>query len=201
MYGSMAKMLLNPSKLSNGNYVDLNNIDIYSTVSNVTNKPESANPIDPSDKNALLNRNYTLYKDPEFKNKYNKNKDANYTGDLYLKNDEYYIYETERLNNKLKNISLSNYSDGSYKNNSTTLTAQLTEIINNNRLVELKDLDNSKYFSLLVKVDGANKINTQSLNNAIENKYIKHKDNKYYFDFSNVPTGTNIDIKIQYYEK
>ena len=201
MYGSMAKMLLNPNKLSNGNYVNLNNIEIYSTVSNVTNKPESANPIDPNDKNALLERNYTLYKDPEFKNKYNKNKDANYNGNLYLKNEEYYIYETERLNKKLKNISLSNYSDGSYKNNSTTLTAQLTEIINNNRLVELKDLDSSKYFSLLVNVDGTIKINTQSISNAINNGYIKLKDSKYYFDFSNIPTGNNIDIKIQYYEK
>ena len=198
MVGSMANILLNPVK-TNGNYVT--NI----TISNVVNNDskyfrDNENPIDLNDKKALMDRGFTLYTNNTFTEIYSNN--TSHTGNLYLKGDQYYIYETERLNKRLKaDTSFSNYADGAYQNDSTTLTAQLTEIINNNRLVELKDLDNSKYFSLLVKVDGATKINTQSLSNAIENKYIKHKDNKYYFDFSNVPTGTNIDIKIQYYEK
>lgn len=198
MIGSMANILLNPVK-TNGNYVT--NVVISKVVNNIsTSFPDNENPIDLNDKDDLIEREFTLYTNNTFTEEYSNN--TSYTGNLYLKGDEYYIYETERLNKRLKaDTTFSNYADGAYQNNSTTLTAQLTEIINNNRLVELKDLDNSKYFSLLVKVDGTNKINTQSLSNAINNEYIKLKNSKYYFDFSNVPTGKNIDIKIQYYEK
>ena len=197
MIGSMANILLNPVK-TNGNYVT--NVSVYDVVNNDSSYfPDNENPIDLNDKDALIKRGFTLYTDNRFTEKYSDN--TSYTGNLYLKGEQYYIYETERLNKRLKDDNFENYADGAYKNNSTTLTAQLTEIINNNRLVELKDLDSSKYFSLRVKVDGTNKINTRSLSNAINKRYIKLKDNKYYFNFSNVPTGNNIDIKIQYYEK
>ena len=199
MKGSMAKMLLNPVKRSDGNYVNLNNIEVYSTVSNSTNKPESANAIDPSDKTNLIARGYTLYIDNTLTKKYSDY--PNHTGKLYLKGEEYYIYETERLNKKLKSDSFSNYANGSYKNDSTTLTSQLKEIINANRLAELEGLDSTKHFSLQVKVDGVVKINTQSLNSAFNEGYIEVKNNKYYFNFSEVPNGTNIDIKIEYYKR
>ena len=197
MIGSMANILLNPVK-TNGEYV--NNVSIYDVVNNNSKYfPDNENPIDLNDKKALIKRGFTLYTNNKFTEKYSDN--TSYTGNLYLKDSEYYIYETERLNKRLKDDNFKNYADGSYKNNSTTLTAQLTEIIKNNRLVELQDLDSSKYFSLRVKVDGTNRINTESLSNAIDKEYIKLKNSKYYFDFSNVPTGNDIDIKIQYYEK